>query len=48
MISSKKLNSSIWPIDGILTDITTLGLSEPESNGNERVLPISQTSKSEP
>ena len=32
------LNRSIWPIDGTLTGITTLGQSGPGSNGNEGVL----------
>ena len=32
---SKWLNSSIWPIDGILTGTTTPDQSEPESKGNE-------------
>ena len=34
------LESSIWPIDGILTGITTLDQSGPRSNGNEGVLLI--------
>ena len=28
--------SSIWPIDITLSDATTTGQSEPDSNGNER------------
>ena len=38
---NKSLNSSIWPIDGTLRDITSPGQSEPESNGDEGVLHIS-------
>ena len=30
----KYLNRSISPIDGTLTGLTTLGQSEPKSNGN--------------
>ena len=37
------MNRSIWPIDGTLTSITTLGHSEPGSNGNEGVLQSSKT-----
>ena len=37
--------SSIWPIDGALTDTTNLGQSVPRSNGNEEVLYITQSSK---
>ena len=37
-------NISIWPIDRTLTGTTTLGQSEPESNGNEEVLCIPQSS----
>ena len=37
-------NSSLQPIDRILSDATILGNSEPGSNGNERVLLISQSS----
>ena len=37
-IPGKKLNSSIWPKDGTLTSTPTLGQSELESNGNERLL----------
>ena len=40
--------SSIWFIDGILTDTNTLGQSEPESYSNERVLHIPQTPGLEP
>ena len=39
------MNSSIGPIDGILTSTTTPGLSEPENNGNEGLLYIPQRSK---
>ena len=37
-------NSSVWLIVWILTDITTMGQSEPGSNGNEGVLHIPQSS----
>ena len=37
-------NSSIWPIDMILLDATTPGQSGPESDGNEEVLHIPQSS----
>ena len=37
-------NSSIWPIDRTLSGATTLGQSGPESNGNEGVLCIPQSS----
>ena len=40
IILSKKLNSSIWPIDGTLTGTTTLDQNGPESNGNKRILHI--------
>ena len=40
IIFSKWLNSSIWPIDRILTGTTTLIQSVPENNGNEGVLHI--------
>ena len=36
--------SSIWPIDRILSVANTPGQSEPESNGNDGVLCISQSS----
>ena len=36
--------SSIWPIDRTLSGATTLSQSEPESNGNEGVLSIPQSS----
>ena len=39
------LNSSIWPIDGILKGSTTLSQSRPGSNGNEGILHIPQSSK---
>ena len=35
---------SIWPIDSILSGATTLGQSEPGSDGNEEVLRIPQRS----
>ena len=37
-------NSSIWPIDGTLSSATTPGQNEPESNSNEKVLHIPQSS----
>ena len=37
-------NSSIWPIDRTLTGATKPGYSGPESNGNEGVLHIPQSS----
>ena len=37
-------NSSIWPIDKILSGATTLGSSGPGSDGNEGVLHILQSS----
>ena len=43
----KWLNSSIWPIDWTQTDTTTPGQSGAESNGNQRVLHITQSSKTE-
>ena len=36
---------TIWPIDKILTGTTSLGQSEPVSNGNEEVLHIPQRSR---
>ena len=36
-------NSSIWPIDRTLSGATPSGQSEPESDGNERVLCICQS-----
>ena len=36
-MTDKWLNSYIWPIDGILTGITTSGESIPRGNGNEEV-----------
>ena len=36
----KRLNSSIWPIDGILTGTTNLDQSGHKSNGQEEVLHI--------
>ena len=46
IILSKWLNNSIWPIDGILTGIPTLGWNRLERHGNEGVLHIPQTSGS--
>ena len=43
----KWLNSSTWTRDGILIGTTTLSLSGPGSNGNEGVLHIPQSSKTE-
>ena len=37
------LNSSLWPIDRILSDATTPGKSGPESNGYEWALCIPQS-----
>ena len=42
---SKWLNCSIWPIVGILTDITTPGQSREGNNGNKGVLHSLQCSK---
>ena len=39
------MNSSIWPVDGTLTGDNNLDQSGPESNCNEKVLHISQSSK---
>ena len=36
--NKKKLNTSIWSIDGTLTGITSPGQSGPENNGNEEIL----------
>ena len=36
--------SSIWPINRALSGATTLCQSEPESNSNEEVLHVSQSS----
>ena len=38
-------NSSSWPIDGTQSGTTTLGQSGPESNGNEGVFHIFQSSR---
>ena len=43
----KRLNISIWTIDWTPTGTTTPGPSEPESNDNEGVLHIPQTSRLE-
>ena len=37
-------NSSIWPIDGILSSGTTLGQGGPVSESNEEVFHILQSS----
>ena len=42
------MNSSIWHINGTLTDTTTLSQSEPDSNGNKGVCYIPQTPRLEP
>ena len=42
--SISRLFSSIWSIDKTLSGATTLGQSEPGSDGNEEVLSISQSS----
>ena len=47
MFSSKELNSCILPINGSLTGTTTPGLNRSESNDNEGVLHIPQTSRTE-
>ena len=41
------LNSSIWPIDRTLSSASTPSQSGPGSDGNEGVLRISQSSKTE-
>ena len=41
------MNSSIWPIDGTVVGTTHLSQSGPESNGNEGVFHISQSSRTE-
>ena len=43
MYSVQISNSSIWPINRTLSGVTTLGQSEPGSNGNEGVLCIPQS-----
>ena len=48
IIPSKRLNSSIWPISGIQTGTNSLGQSEPESNGDEKVFHVPQTPRWEP
>ena len=45
MHTVKFLNISVLPINGTLISTTTLGESEPQSNGNERVLHIPQSSR---
>ena len=40
IIPSKRLNSSIRPLDGILTGTTTPGQSGPMSNDNEGYTPF--------
>ena len=47
MHTVKWLNSSIWNIDGTKTSTTTLSQSGPESNGNEEVLHIPQSLRTE-
>ena len=41
--SISTLSSSIWPVDRTQSDATTLGQSEPGSDGNEGVLCIPQS-----
>ena len=41
------MDSSIWPIDGTLTGMATLGQSGPEGNGNEGALHTSQIFRSQ-
>ena len=38
------LNRSVWPIDGTLSGVTTLGQSGAGSNGNEGIVCIPQSS----
>ena len=45
IIHCKKLDSSIWLIDGTLSDATTLGQSGLEINDNEGQLHIPQASR---
>ena len=40
MVSSEWLNSSIFPVDGILVGTTTPVQSGTRSNGNERVIHV--------
>ena len=47
-IYSKWLNSSVWPIDEILTGAMTRGQSEPGSNVNERYSAFSKDSGLDP
>ena len=44
MSTQFKCQTSIWPIDSTLSDATTPGQSGPGSNGNKRVLHVSQSS----
>ena len=39
------LDSSIWPVDGNLTDTNTPGQSKPGSKGNEGVLDTPEISR---
>ena len=48
IITSKRLNSSIWPIDGTLTGTSSPNQSGPESNSHEGVLHILQILRVEP
>ena len=48
VIKSKRLNSFIQLINGILTGTITLGQSGPGSNDNESVLHIPQNPRLEP
>ena len=42
---SKRLDSSIWPLDGTQTGTVTLDQSGPEINDNEEVLHTTQSSR---
>ena len=47
MILRKWLDNFIWPINETITDSTTPVQSQPESNGNEKILHIPQSSSIE-
>ena len=44
ILSNSALHKYVWPIDRTLSGTTTLGQSEPGSDGNEGVLHIPQNS----
>ena len=44
IIQVSESNSSIWPIDRTLSGVTIPSQSEPGSDGNERILHITQSS----